>query len=118
MQGALALVRTGALYLDPATHEVWFHPWGGRPRIVGHDSEFGPAGDPNGDTAAWFEGFDASGGAPGGLVVYDTAKGRMISRTPETSPVGELSGDHNPPGNTFLQVTAHRVVWTAANGAG
>ena len=56
MQGALALVRSGAVYLDPATGDVWFHPWGGEPRIVGHDSAAGPGGDPSGDTAAWFEG--------------------------------------------------------------
>ena len=29
MKGALALVRSGAVYLDPATGDVWFHPWGG-----------------------------------------------------------------------------------------
>lgn len=29
--GALALVRSGALYWDPATLEVWFHPWGASP---------------------------------------------------------------------------------------
>ena len=32
-KGALALVRSGALYLDPATGDVWFHPWGGKPRV-------------------------------------------------------------------------------------
>ena len=54
--GALALVRSGAVYLDPATGDVWFHPWGGEPRIVGHNSAAGPGGDPNGNTAAWSEG--------------------------------------------------------------
>ena len=29
------LVRTGALYRDPANNDVWFHPWAGQPRIVG-----------------------------------------------------------------------------------
>ena len=53
--GALALVRSGAVYLDPVTGDVWFHPWGGEPRIVGHNSAAGPGGDPNGDTAAWFD---------------------------------------------------------------
>ena len=33
--GVLTLVRTGALYRDPASDDVWFHPWGGQPRIVG-----------------------------------------------------------------------------------
>ena len=102
--GALALVRSGAVYLDPATGDVWFHPWGGEPRIVGHNSAAGPGGDPNGDTAAWFEGSE--------LVVYDTAAGREISRTDQGGHVvSGLSGDHNPAGNSFLQVSTERVVW-------
>ena len=44
VEGALALVRSGAVYLDPATGDVWFHPWGGEPRIVGHNSRRAPAG--------------------------------------------------------------------------
>jgi len=103
MAGTLALVRSGALYLDPATGDVWFHPWGGDPRVVGHHSAWGPGGDPNGDTAAWFEGAE--------LVVYDTAAGRTVSRTSEPGQVDGLSGDHNPAGNTFRQVSAERVVW-------
>ncbi len=111
--GALALVRSGAIYLDPATLDVWFHPWGGEPRIVGHNSVAGPGGDPNGDTAAWFEG--------GELVVYDTAAGREISRTDQRGRiVFGLGGDHRPRrndhypmGNGFLQVSAERVVWTS-----
>jgi hypothetical protein len=105
--GALALVRTGALYWDGQTRDVWFHPWGGEPRIVGHDSAAGPGGDPQGDTAAWFEGSE--------LVVYDTAEGREVSRTTERSGNDTLSGDHNPPGNSFLQVSAEHVVWRAMN---
>jgi hypothetical protein len=113
VRGALALVRSGALYLNPATGDVWFHPWGGKPRIVGHDSSAGPAGDPNGDTAAWFEGETNSTFSRPELVVYDTAAGREISRTTE-GPVAadQLSGDHNPPGNTFEEVSAERVVWS------
>jgi hypothetical protein len=65
--GVLALVRTGALYLDPATDDVWFHPWGGQPRIVGHNSSTGPSANPDGDVAAWFDGSR--------LVLYDTATG-------------------------------------------
>lgn len=112
-QGALALVRLGAVYLDPATGDVWFHPWGGQPRIVGHDSEAGPGGDPNGDIAVWFEGSDQLNAGPGELVVYDTATGREISRTTQAHGVTELAGDHYPAGNGFLQVSAERVVWSA-----
>lgn len=111
-RGALALVRSGAMYLDPATGDVWFHPWGGEPRIVGHDSEAGPGGDPSGDTAVWFEGSDAFSGGPGELVVYDTAAGREISRTDHPgNGASVLAGDHHPAGNSFLQVSAERVVW-------
>ena len=105
---ALALVRSGAVYLDPVRGEVWFHPWGGEPRIVGHDSEWGPGGDPNGDTAAWFEG---SPGGPVELVVYDTAAGREISRTSQAHDVGPVCCHHMPPGNAFLQVSLERVQW-------
>lgn len=106
MSGALALVRTGAVYVDPATDDVWFHPWGGDPRVVGHNSAAGPGGDPNGDTAAWFEGYVE-------LVVYDTAAGREISRTKqaEVRDGSGIGGEHYPAGNGFLQVSAERVVW-------
>ena len=114
-RGALALVRSGALYLDPATSEVWFHPWGGEPRVVGHNSGAGPGGELNGDTAVWFEGSDPLNATPGDLVVYDTAAGREISRTrsPGVSGQSGIGGDHFPPGNGFLQVSAERVVWTS-----
>jgi hypothetical protein len=104
-KGALALVRSGAVYLNPATYEVWFHPWGGAPRIVGRHSAAGPGGDPNGDTAAWFDG--------GQLVVYNTATGREISRTLQSHDAGATDGEHRPAGNSFLQVSAQRVVWTS-----
>ncbi len=113
LKGALALVRSGAVYTDPATGDVWFHPWGGEPRIVGRNSEAGPGGDPNGDTAVWFEGSDALNAGPGDLVVYDTAAGREISRTWQVRGVNDASGDHYPPGNDFLQVSAKRVVWAS-----
>ncbi|MBK5307969.1 MAG: hypothetical protein JJD92_14890 [Frankiaceae bacterium] len=103
LQGALALVRSGALYLDPATGDVWFHPWGGHPRVVGRNSVAGPGGDPDGDTAAWFDGMD--------LVVYDTAVGREVSRTKQGEAVSALSGDHNPAGNYFVEVSRSRVAW-------
>src|SRR5262245_9116707 len=112
-EGALALVRSGAVYLDPATGDVWFHPWGGEPRIVGHNSDAGPGGDPDGDIAAWFEGSDALNAGPGELVIYDTAAGREISRTVQARGVDRSSGDHYPAGNRFLQVSAERVVWSA-----
>jgi hypothetical protein len=115
MTGALALVRSGALYADPATGDVWFHPWGGDPRMVGRNSKAGPGGDPNGDTAVWFEGSDALNAGPGELVVYDTGAGREISRTSQSHGVADCSGrcgDHYPPGNGFLQVSAERVVWS------
>ena len=116
LKGALALVRSGAVYADPATGDVWFHPWGGDPRIVGHNSEAGPGGDPNGDTAVWFEGSDALNTGPGKLVVYDTAAGREISRTRQARGVTDAArGDHYPPGNGFLQVSAKRVVWASGS---
>ena len=81
--GALALVRSGALYWTPRRATCGSTPGTASPRIVGHDSEAGPGGDPNGDIAAWFEGSDADAlpAGPGELVVYDTAAGREISRT-------------------------------------
>jgi len=109
--GALTLVRNGAVYLDPATLDVWFHPWGGEPRIVGHNSAAGPGGDPNGDTAAWFEGSE--------LVVYDTAVGREISRSDQRGRiVFGLMSDHRPTGNGFLQVSPQHVVWNSFQAAG
>jgi hypothetical protein len=112
-EGSLALVRKGALYSDPRSGDVWFHPWGGEPRIVGHDSDAGPGGDPQGDIAVWFEGSDAMIGSSGELVVYDTAAGREISRTRQAHGVATQSGDHYPEGNKFLQVSAERVVWSS-----
>lgn len=105
--GILTLVRSGALYLDPATGDVWFHPWGGTPRIVGHNSDTGPSGDPDGDTAAWFDGSE--------LVVYDTAAGREISRTGQRAFLPASArmccSDHQSPDNLFRQVSAEHVVW-------
>jgi hypothetical protein len=109
--GTLALVRSGALYNGQDTRDVWFHPWGGEPRIVGHNSIVGPGGDPNGDTAVWFDGDE--------LVVYDTATGRELSRTTQmiraTGCAADMCAEHYPPGNGFLQVSAERVVWMWSN---
>jgi hypothetical protein len=103
--GVLALVRGGALYRDPATDDVWFHPWGGEPRVVGHDSAAGPGGDLEGDIAAWFEGPE--------LVVYDTARDREISRTTDT-PVLDYATWEQSGGNGFRHVSAEEVVWRSA----
>jgi hypothetical protein len=108
--GALALVRSGALYSDPATDDVWFHPWGGEPRVVGHGSSAGPGGDPNGYTAAWFDG--------GQLVVYDTGAAEEVSRTPfiATPAACESFCVEHIRGNGFLQVSNERVTWSSMNG--
>jgi hypothetical protein len=107
-KGALALVRTGALYLDPANGDVWFHPWGGDPRIVGHNSLAGPGADPNGDIAVWFEESE--------LVVYDTDTGRELARNdvPGTRPFvcEAMCAEHLPLSNGFTQVSTDRVAWT------
>lgn len=100
----LALVRSGALYRDPMTDDVWFHPWDAQPRIVGHGSPTGPGGDPQGDVAAWFEGPE--------LVVYDTARGREVSRTDGLPVIDEYaSSEHVDDGNGFLHVSNEEVVW-------
>lgn len=104
--GVLALVRGGALYLDPATDDVWFHPWEGEPRVVGQGSATGPAGDPDGDVAAWFEGSE--------LVVHDTARDRELSRTTQT-PVLDLATWEQVGGNGFRHVSAEEVVWRSAH---
>lgn len=117
--GVLALVRRGAFYRDPTNDDVWFHPWGGEPRVVGHDSSAGPGGDPDGDVAAWFDGEE--------LVVYDTARGRELSRTkPGDDDSVELRDarvvrnptEHVTGGNGFKHVSAEEVVWRATDTAG
>ena len=99
----LSLVRTGALYLDPANDDVWFHPWGGEPRVVGSDSAAGPGGDPEGDLAAWFEGDE--------LVVYDTLDGAEVARVTSARVADSPGGEHHQGGNGFLQVSSDAVVW-------
>lgn len=109
-QAHLALVRTGALYRSPRTEDVWFHPWGGEPRVVGHGTAAGPAGDPGGDVAAWFDGRH--------LVVYDTARGTVISRTREVAGVRQTSEypEHVGHGNGWVFVSADQVVWRSPDG--
>lgn len=109
----LALVRTGALYVDPVGHDVWFHPWNGQPRVVGQGSVSGPGGDPQGDVAAWFEGAE--------LVVYDTARGAEISRTAEAPVLDRafrkyVGGYEHVVGNGFMHVSAAEVVWRSEVG--
>ncbi|HVE99320.1 MAG TPA: hypothetical protein VNA12_09085 [Mycobacteriales bacterium] len=99
----LTLVRTGALYLDATRDEVWFHPWGGDPRVVGRRAAHGPVGDHDGDLAAWFEGSH--------LVVLDTAAGRELARVDTPGVARGTSGDHLDDANGILQVSANAVVW-------
>lgn len=102
----LTLVRSGALYHDATRDEIWFHPWGGDARVVGHGSAYGPAGDPEGDNAAWFEGSE--------LVVYDTNSSREIARI-TTDPVrATVPLEGTGSGNGFMQVSSDAVVWVAA----
>ena len=100
---ALALAGNGALFVDPAAGDVWFQPWQGVPRVVGHRSRYGPGADPDGTTAAWFEGDE--------LVVYDTARGRRIARKAMTEPV--TGGSEHLAGNAFRYVDAEEVIWAA-----
>lgn len=109
--GVLALVRRGALYRDPATDDVWFHPWNGQPRVVGRGSAAGPGGDPQGDVAAWFEGNE--------LVVFDTVRGEEISRTTEEAPVLDTQmSEHVKGGHGFAYVSAEEVVWRSVSMSG
>lgn len=110
-----ALVSHGAVYRDPATDDVWFHPWGGRPRVVGRGSATGPGGDPESDVAAWFEDNE--------LVVFDTARGEEISRTTEEAwalvPIARNAGpEHVRDNNGFVHVSPAEVVWRSENVSG
>lgn len=64
---SLALVGGGVVYGDHESHRVWYQPQKGPVRLIGEGSEVGPAGDPDGSTAAWFDGAE--------LVMFDTATG-------------------------------------------
>ncbi|MGO4597187.1 hypothetical protein [Terrabacter sp. 2RAF25] len=102
--GVLALVRGGAVYLDPDRQDVWYHAWNAAPRVIGH-SEAGPAGDPNSGFAVWFD-------LRGALVVYDTLEGREIARFAGLGGVRPFAGrEHVLGGNGFLHVSTHEVVW-------
>lgn len=111
-QPHLALVRTGALYRSAKTGEVWFHPWGGEPRVVGRSTAAGPGGDAEGDVAVWFNGWH--------LVVYDTARGEVLSRTREVAGVEQSSdsAEHVGHGNGWVHVSSAQVVWQSPDGLG
>ena len=101
----LALVRSGAVYRDGRTGRVWFHPWGGDPHAIGRSTAAGPGGDPEGDLATWFDGQD--------LVVYDTARDEVVSRSTEVvavSPSAEYA-EHVGHGNGWVHVSPTQVVW-------
>jgi hypothetical protein len=108
--GVLALVRRGALYNDSVTHDIWFHPWGGEPRVVGHGSFEGPSGDPMGNVAAWFEGSE--------LVVFDTLTGRVVAREHEDHVVCDWAAREGLQGNGFKHVSPFEVVWHSCGGSG
>ncbi|GAB3022099.1 hypothetical protein GCM10011376_27200 [Nocardioides flavus (ex Wang et al. 2016)] len=101
----LALVRTGAVYRDARTGQVWFHPWDDTPHVIGRSTVAGPGGDPEGDVAVWFDGRD--------LVVYDTARDEVVSRSQEAvavSPSAEYA-EHVGHGNGWVHVSSSQVVW-------
>ena len=100
---ALALAGNGALYLDPSSGEVWFQPWEGSPRVVGHGSRHGPGADPDGTTAAWFDGDE--------LVVFDTGRGVELARAATPEPV--TGGSEHLLGNGFRYIDTDEVVWAA-----
>ena len=103
----LTLVRTGALYWTKQAGEVWLHPWGARPRLVG-TSQSGPAGDPESDIAVWFEGDE--------LVLYDTSTGREIDRTTAPEVQARHTMEHVFSGNGILHVSPEEVVWLTKGG--
>ena len=88
---SLALVSGGVVY-DHA-HRIWYQPWSGKPTVIGEADDarrrqtgnnlrWGPPGDPDGTTAAWFDGTE--------LVMYDTASGTGLARAGQ--PAGSLPG--------------------------
>ena len=105
---SLALVADGVVYGDIESHSVWYQPWNGEPRIVGNNSEVGPAGDANSTTAAWFDGTE--------LVMFDTATGRELARAEQRPRSLPDPRRENTQGNTILEVTPDAVSWPAESG--
>jgi hypothetical protein len=109
---SIALVRGGAVYLVPSTLHIRYQPWHGVARDLGHGSReagwlLGPGSDPEGSTAAWFDGPD--------LVMYDTARHTEIARVPEPGR-RVMPYYENEFGTRFHYVDGRRVVWDAQDG--
>lgn len=115
---SLALVSGGVVY-DHA-HRIWYQPWSGKPTVIGEaddapntangeQRQVGPAGDPDGTTAAWFDGTE--------LVMYETASGTELARADQ--PEGTLPGPvrENGHGNYIVEVTSEAVTWYDGPGA-
>ncbi len=103
--GVLTLVRTGALYRDPASDDVWFHPWGGAAAHRGQRIDaMVRRGDVQGDLAAWFEGDE--------LVVYDTVRDSEVLRSTQ-EPVVNWSAARAPDAATGSS-TSPRTRWCGA----
>ena len=98
---SLALVGRGVVYGDIESRRVWYQQPRGPARLIGEGSQLGPAGDPDGTTAAWFDGTE--------LVMFDTATGRELSRT--TQGVGPYPQRENAHGNLILDVSSEAVTW-------
>ena len=96
---------------------MWFQPWKGSVRAIGEGSVRGPAGDPDGTTAVWFDGTE--------LVMYDTVAGEELARATPPEPAGGPWEDEytmpspqaeNAHGNLIVDVTAEEVTWLAPAG--
>ncbi len=107
---SLVLVQGGVLYCDDHTADIWYQPWHGRPHIIGHSEPspnvipVGPASDPQGTTAAWFDSET--------LIMYDTEHGKELARAhePESRTPGGFR--QNAMGNLIYYVDPDRVVWS------
>jgi hypothetical protein len=109
---SIALVRGGAVYLVPSTLHIRFQPWRGPARDIGRGSResgwlLGPGSDPDGTTAAWFDGRD--------LVMYDTARGAELARVAESGR-RVMPYYENEFGTRFRYVDSRRVVWDSQDG--
>lgn len=109
---SVALVRDGAVYLVPSTLHIRYQPWDGPAHDIGRGAReanwlLGPGSDPEGSTAAWFDGRD--------LVMYDTTRGVEVARVAEPGrPV--MPYYENEFGTRFRYVDDRRVVWDARHG--
>jgi hypothetical protein len=114
---SLALVDSGVVYGDQESRQVWYQPLRGPAKEIGEGSVGGPAGDPDGTTAAWFDGTE--------LVMYDTATGTELARaTPPREENGPAEDEFTQPspqrenahGNLILEVDSEQVTWLAPAG--